>query len=107
MHLVIAYVRPEKLDDVKRRLASEEVFKISISDALGSGAGPAEELASMDLVARVRLEIAVNESFIKRTVQAILAGAHTGEEGDGKIFVMPMIQCYRIRNGNKGPHAIG
>lgn len=107
MHLVIAYIRPEKLDDVKQRLAAEEVFKVSISEALGSGTGPAEELVGMDLVARVRLEIAVNESFIKRTVQAILAGAHTGEEGDGKIFVLPMIQCYRIRNGNKGPHAIG
>lgn len=107
MHLVIAYIRPEKLDDVKRRLAAEEVFKISISDAMGSGAGPAKELVNMELVARVRLEIAVNESFIKRTVTAILASAHTGDEGDGKIFVMPMIQCYRIRNGNKGPHAIG
>jgi nitrogen regulatory protein P-II 1 len=107
MHLVIAYIRPEKLDDVKRRLALEEVFKVSISDALGSGAGAAEVLVNMDLVARVRLEIAVNESFIKRTVKAILEAAHTGEEGDGKIFIMPMIQCYRIRNGNKGPHAIG
>jgi nitrogen regulatory protein P-II 1 len=113
MHLVIAYIRPDKLADVKKCLVRNEVFKMSITNALGAGG---EEIyheryrgadVEIDLLKRVRLEIAVNESFIQRTVDAILEGGQTGEEGDGKIFVLPMVQCYRIRNGNKGPHAIG
>lgn len=113
MHLVIAYIRPEKLTDVQRHLVQNEVFKMSVTGALGSGGeqarreGVGDLDGGIDLRGQVRLEIAVNQSFIQRTVDAILEGGKTGEEGDGKIFVMPMIQCYRIRNGNKGPHAIG
>ncbi|MFG0242965.1 MAG: P-II family nitrogen regulator [Phycisphaerales bacterium JB054] len=113
MHIVIAYVRPEKLADVKRHLIENEVFKMSITNTLGTGDEQVYHEryrgadVEIDLLKRVRLEIAVNESFIQKTVDAILAGAHTGEEGDGKIFVLPMVQCYRIRNGAKGPHAIG
>jgi nitrogen regulatory protein P-II 1 len=61
----------------------------------------------IDLFKHVRLEIAVNEWFIQRTVSAILEGGRTGEVGDSKVFVLPMTQCYQIRAGNTGPHAIG
>ncbi len=113
MHLVIAYIRPEKLSDVKKALIRNEVFKMSITNALGAGDEQVYHEryrgadVEIDLLKRVRLEIAVNESFIQRAVDAILEGGVTGEDGDGKIFVLPMTQCYRIRTGNKGPHAIG
>ncbi|MCR9076774.1 MAG: P-II family nitrogen regulator [bacterium] len=113
MYMVIAYIRPEKLSDVKKALINKEVFKMSITNALGAGD---EEVyheryrgadVEIDLLKRVRLEIAVNESFIQKTVDAILEGGRTGEDGDGKVFVLPMTQCYQIRTGKKGPHAIG
>ena len=113
MYLIIAYVRPEKLSDVKQSLIKNEVFKMSVTNALGAGdEGVYHERyrgadVEIDLLKRVRLEIAVNESFLQRTVDAILEGGATGQDGDGKVFVLPMTQCYRIRTGNKGPHAIG
>lgn len=86
---------------------------VAITNALGAGDQEVYHEryrgvdVGIDLFKRVRLEIAVNESFIQRTVDAILEGGVTGVEGDGKVFVLPMTQCYRIRNGNKGPHTIG
>ena len=59
------------------------------------------------LLSKVKLEIAVNEDFVDRTVKAILAAAHSGKIGDGKIFVLPLEECYRIRTGEQGSVAIG
>ena len=56
---------------------------------------------------KVRLEIAVNDEFVEKTIAAIADGAHTGEIGDGKIFVINLERCYRIRTGDTGPEAIG
>lgn len=86
---------------------------MSITNALGAGDEQVYHEryrgadVEIDLLKRVRLEIAVNESFVQRTIDAILEGAHTGEDGDGKIFVLPLHNCYRIRTGNQGAHAIG
>lgn len=113
MKLIIAYIQPHKLNDVKRELYKEEVYKISVTNALGCGQqkGYTESYRGVDievnLLKKVRLEIAVNENFVKRTVDAIIKGARTGEIGDGKIFILDLPQCIRIRSGETGNVAIG
>ena len=113
MKLIIAYIQPEKLVDVKQSLYAAEVYKVSASNALGCGQqkGYHETYRGVDvevnLLKKVRLEIAVNEDFVERTVDAIIAGARTGRIGDGKIFVLSLDECIRIRTGERGREAIG
>lgn len=113
MKLIIAYIQPHKLNDVKQELYGEEVFKISVTNALGCGQqkGYHESYRGVDievnLLKKIRLEIAVNEDFIQRTINAIIKGARTGEIGDGKIFVIDLAECIRIRSGETGNVAIG
>ena len=113
MKLVIAYIQPEKLSDVKQALYAAEVFKISVSNAMGCGQqkGYHETYRGVDvevnLLKKVRIEIAVNDSFVRPTVDAIIQGARTGNIGDGKIFVIPLEECIRIRTGEEGGKAIG
>ena len=103
MKLIIAYIQPHKLNDVKQELYREEVFKISVTNALGCGQqkGYHESYRGVDievnLLKKIRLEIAVNEDFVQRTIDAIIQGARTGEIGDGKIFVIYLAECVRIR----------
>lgn len=113
MKLIIAYIQPEKLPDVKHELYANEVFKMSITNALGCGQqkgfhkfyrGVEEEV---NLLKKVRLEIAVNDNFVDKTIAAIVKGAQTGNIGDGKIFVIPLEVCIRIRTGENGNDAIG
>ena len=109
----MAYIQPERLNDVKQSLYKAKVYKISVTNALGCGEeeGYHETYRGVDievtLLKKVRLEIAVNEDYVEATVQAIIEGAKTGEIGDGKIFVLPMEQCIRIRTGERGLDAIG
>jgi len=113
MKLIIAYIQPEKLNDVKQALYAAEVFKMSVTNALGCGQqkGYRETYRGVDvevnLLKKVRLEIAVNEDFVKPTVEAIIEGARTGTIGDGKIFVLDLPECIRIRTGETGSEAIG
>ncbi len=113
MKLIIAYIQPHKLQDVKKSLYAAEVFKLSVTNALGCGAqkGYHESYRGVDfevnLLKKVRLEIAVNEDFVEKTVEAIIAGARTGTIGDGKIFVVDLGECIRIRTGERGHAAIG
>jgi len=113
MKLIIAYIQPEKLNDVKQALYAREVFKMSVTNALGCGQqkGYHETYRGVDvevnLLKKVRLEIAVNDSFVEPTVEAIIAGAQTGKIGDGKIFIMPLEECIRIRTAERGGKAIG
>ena len=113
MKLVIAYIQPEKLNDVKQSLYAAEIFKLSVSNALGCGQqkGYHESYRGVDvevnLLKKVRLEIAVNEAFVQPTIDAIVRGARTGKIGDGKIFVIPLERCVRIRTGEEGNDAIG
>jgi nitrogen regulatory protein P-II 2 len=113
MKLVIAYIQPHKLSDVKQELYKAEVYKMSVTNALGCGQqmGYTETyrgvLSEVNLLKKVRLEIAVNENFVKPTVEAIIKGARTGEIGDGKIFVVALDECIRIRSGETGKIAIG
>ncbi|MBM4032210.1 MAG: P-II family nitrogen regulator [Planctomycetes bacterium] len=113
MKLIIAYIQPEKLSDVKQELYKAEVFKVSVTNALGCGQqkGYREAYRGVDievnLLKKVRLEIAVNEGFVKPTVDAIIRGARTGQIGDGKIFILDLPECIRIRTGETGGVAIG
>ena len=113
MKLIIAYIQPERLNAVKQALYEREVYKMSVSNALGCGQqkgyihhyrGAIEEVT---LLKKIRLAIAVNDDYVEKTVEGIVAGARTGDIGDGKIFVLPMEECIRIRTGEKGPAAIG
>ncbi|MDH4239668.1 MAG: P-II family nitrogen regulator [Phycisphaerae bacterium] len=113
MKLITAFIQPHKLQDVKKTLYKNEVYKISVTNALGCGEqkgytetyrGVREEV---NLLKKVRLEIAVNENFVEQTINAIIEGAKTGQIGDGKIFVVDLDKCIRIRTGERGGKAIG
>ena len=113
MKLIIAYIQPHKLNDVKQSLYKAEVFKMSVTNSLGCGQqkGYHESYRGVpmevNLLRKVRLEIAVNDSFVDQTVNAVIEGARTGQIGDGKIFIMDLPECIRIRTGERGSAAIG
>jgi len=113
MKLVVAYIQPERLPAVKQALYEREVFKMSVTNALGCGQqkGYHESYRGVDievnLLKKVRIEIAVNEDFVDKTIEGIVAGARTGNIGDGKIIVLDLVECIRIRTGEKGHDAIG
>lgn len=113
MKLIIAYIQPEKLNDVKQELYKAEVFRMSVTNALGCGSqkGYRESyrgsVSEVNLLKKVRLEIAVNDDFVDRTVKAVVKGAQTGSIGDGKIFILDLAGCIRIRTEQEGSEAIG
>ena len=113
MKLIIAYIQPERLQDVKEALRRREVARLSVTNAMGCGSQMGYEESyrgakvEVNLLKKVRLEIGVNDDFVEPTIEAIIDGARTGNIGDGKIFVMPMAECIRIRTGERGNEAIG
>ncbi|MBT3295988.1 MAG: P-II family nitrogen regulator [Verrucomicrobia bacterium] len=113
MKLIVAYIQPERLTPVKQALYEENVFKLSVTNALGCGQqrGYHESYRGVDvevnLLKKVRLEIAVNAEFVDRTIEAVIKGARTGNIGDGKIFVIDLVECVRIRTGERGQDAVG
>ena len=113
MKLIIAMIQPHKLPDVKQALFDADVHKMTVSNALGCGQqkGYTETyrgaISEVNLLKKIRLEIAVNEDFVKPTLDAIIKGARTGKIGDGKIFILDLPDCIRIRTGEKGNAAIG
>ena len=116
MKLIIAIIRPEKLEDVQRALAERDVYLMTVSDVRGCGRqrGYTEVYRGTEvqirLVPKLKLEIAVNETFVEATIEAIVHSARTGETGtigDGKIFVQSLEDCVRIRTGERGGDAIG
>ena len=113
MKLITAYIQPHKLKDVKQALYKAEVHKMSVTNALGCGEQHGYEESyrgikfEVDLLKKVRIEIAVNDDFVQKTIDAVVEGANTGQIGDGKIFVTDLKECIRIRTGEKGTKAIG
>ena len=113
MKLIIAYIQPHKLNEVKQELFKDDIHKLSVTNAMGCGQqmGYHESYRGVDievnLLKKVRIEIAVNDQYVKPTVDAIIRGARSGEIGDGKIFVIPLEECIRIRSGETGSEAIG
>ena len=113
MKLVIAMVQPHKLPDVKQALLDADIHKMTVTNVLGCGQqkGFSETyrgvVHEVNLLKKVRVEVAVNEEFVDATMQAIIKGAKSGKIGDGKIFVMNLERCVRIRTGEEGNDAIG
>lgn len=113
MKLIIAIIQPDRLDEVKKELYAADVNLITVTEVLGHGRqmGVSEVYRGVkengNLLRKVRLEIAVNDNFMQPTIDAIVKGARTGELGDGKIFVLDLPQCIRIRTGETGSKAIG
>jgi nitrogen regulatory protein PII len=112
LKLVIAIVRPEKVNDVLEALYRAEVRGISMSRVQGHG-GELDRVETyrgttvkMGLSEKVRFEVAVSDDFVQRTIDALCAGARTGEVGDGKIFVLPLEQAVRIRTGETDEGAV-
>jgi nitrogen regulatory protein P-II 2 len=115
MKLIIAIVQPAKLDDIKAALNEVEVVRLTVMDVQGFGRqkGQTEVYRghefTVSLLRKVQLQIAVNEEFVEPTISAIIKGGRTGEKGqigDGKIFVLPLDDCIRIRTGERGEEAI-
>jgi nitrogen regulatory protein P-II 2 len=111
--LIIAIIQPDKLEEVKEELYKAKVNLITVNEVLGHGRqkGIAEVYRGSketgNLLRKVRLEIAVNEDFVEPTIKAIIKGAKTGETGDGKIFVLELKECIRVRTEERGSVAIG
>jgi nitrogen regulatory protein P-II 1 len=112
MKMVVAIVRPEKLNEVLEALFRAEVRGLTISRVQGHG-GETERVETyrgttvkMELSEKVRLEIGVSDHFVETTVRAILGSARTGDVGDGKVFVVPLEKVYRIRTGEEDQAAV-
>ncbi|MEC7923276.1 MAG: P-II family nitrogen regulator [Planctomycetota bacterium] len=115
MKLITAIVQPARLEAVKEALSKVEVFRLTVGDVKGLGRqkGHTEVYRGheyeVNLLPKVRLDIAVNEEFVEPTIEAIIRGGRSGPEGnigDGKIFVQPLEDVIRIRTGERGAEAI-
>ena len=113
MKYIIAVIQPDRLDEVLKRLEEKEIHLVTVSNVVGRGRqkGIAEVYRGHkeqgSLLRKVQIEIAVNEAFVEPAVEAIIGGARTGQIGDGKIFVLDLPECIRIRTGERGSEAIG
>jgi len=115
MKLIIAVIQPNRFEAVKAALAEKEVFRLTVMDVQGFGRqrGQTEVYRghefAVNLLRKVQVMIAVNEAFVEPTIEAITNAGRTGPEGqigDGKIFVLPLEDCIRIRTGERGSEAI-
>jgi len=113
MKMIEAIIQPEKLEAVKSELLKIQVGKMTVFQVRGCGQqmGYVEsykgQIHKVNLLPKICIRIAVNDEFVKPTVDAILTGARTGNIGDGKIFIQPLEECIRIRTGEEGTEAIG
>ena len=113
MKYVIAIIQPDRLDHVLDLLTKKEIHLVTVSNVMGRGRqqGISEVYRSHKeaggLLRKIKLEIAVNDEFVEPTIQAITKGANTGQIGDGKIFVLDLKDCIRIRTDERGSPAIG
>ena len=113
MKYIIAIIQPDRLDEVMRMLTEKEIHLVTVTNVMGRGRqkGIAEIYRSHkeagSLLKKIKLEIAVNDDYVKPTIDAILAGGRTGKVGDGKVFILDLPECIRIRTGETGSAAIG
>ena len=113
MKYIIAVIQPDRLDDILEKLEQKEIHLVTVSNVMGRGRqkGIAEVYRSHkeagSLLRKTKLEIAVNDAFVQVAIDAILEGGRTGNIGDGKIFVLDLPRCIRIRTGEDGHEAIG
>lgn len=115
MKLIIAIIQPTRLEAVKEALANVEVFRLTVMDVQGCGRqkGHTETFRghalTVNLLRKVEIQIAVNDDYVEKTIEAIVQAGRSGQRGrvgDGKIFVLPIEDCVRIRTGERGPEAI-
>lgn len=115
MKMIEAIIQPAKLEAVKEALNEVEVVRLTISDVQGFGRqkGHTEVYRgheyTVNLLRKVKVQIAVNDEFVDKTVDAIVKAGRSGDEGkvgDGKIFVLPLDDCIRIRTGERGAEAV-
>ncbi|HLN20417.1 MAG TPA: P-II family nitrogen regulator [Bacteroidales bacterium] len=113
MKLITAIIREAQLDKVREALIEAGITRITVSQVSGHGRHRIEEMyrgqvITPDLAPKIRIDIAVNDSFVDITVDTILSSARTngGKLGDGKIFIVPLEECIRIRTGERGSNAI-
>ena len=113
MKYIVGIIQPDRLDEVLKRLTDQEIHLVTVSNVVGRGRqkGVAEVYRSHkeqgSLLKKVKLEIAVNEAFVEKAIKAITEGARSGQIGDGKIFILDLQECVRIRTGERGGEAIG
>jgi nitrogen regulatory protein P-II 1 len=113
MKRIVAIIQPERLPEVKQALFNAEIFKMTISKVKGCGqqkgysSSYRGQVREINLLDKIRIGIVVNDEYVKPTIDAIIKGARTGNIGDGKIFVMPIEECIRIRTGETGGVAVG
>ncbi len=113
MKLITAIIQPDKLDEVREALISAEITRITVSRVTGHGRQVEEELYrgqkfAPTLIPKVRLDIACNDEFVEIICDVIIRAVKKGggKIGDGKIFIMPLEECIRIRTGERGGEAI-
>lgn len=112
MKMIYAIVRPHRLQDVKEALADVGVVGMTVTDVRGAGRqkGQVERYRgseySIDLLAKMKIEIAVLDDQCEEVIQAIRKAAYTGEIGDGKIFILPLEDCIRVRTGERGEDSL-
>jgi nitrogen regulatory protein P-II 2 len=113
MKMIVAVIQPERLDDVKDALFEADINKMTVSRVRGCGQqGGFEEsyrgqVRKVNLLDKVRIEIALNDEFVDKALKIIIKAAKTEHIGDGKIFVWPLEQCIRIRTEEDGTDAVG
>ena len=113
MKYIIAVIQPDRVDEVLKNLEEKEIHLVTVSNVVGRGRqkGVAEVYRGHkeqgSLLRKIKLEIAVNDAFVEPTIKAIVKGSKTGETGDGKIFVLDLKECVRIRTEERGGLAIG
>ena len=112
MKLIVAIIRPEKVEDVQNALGKREIYLMTASDVRGCGRqrGYSENYRGGEgyvrLLSKVKLEIAVNDDFVAGAIEAIKTAAKTGKIGDGKVFVLPVDEAYRIRTEESNEKAV-
>ncbi len=113
MLLITAMIKPQRFEEVKKALFEADIHKMTVSSVKGCGQQKGYEesfrgvVSEVNLLNKIRLDIAVNEEFKQKTIDAIIKGARTETIGDGKIFVTELKECIRIRTGEEGSEAIG
>ena len=113
MKYIVAIIQPDRLEEVLDRLTEKEIHLVTVTNVLGRGRqkGISEVYRSHkeagSLLRKLKIEIAVNDDYVKQAMEAIVQGARTGKIGDGKIFVLDLHDVLRIRTGETGKNAIG
>jgi nitrogen regulatory protein PII len=112
MKMILAFIKPHKIDDVKAALSEAGVQGMSVSEIKGFGrtGGKTEVFRGsayqVDFVPKLRIEVVVTEAHVRPVLDALERSAKTGKIGDGKVFVLPVEEAMRIRTGERGEPAI-